>query len=37
MGHVGRTEEHLKMVPAKMDNYTLVVVDDIDSQVARIQ
>jgi len=37
MGHVGRTEERLKMVPAKVGNYTLVVVDDIDSQVARIQ
>jgi len=33
----GRTRERLEMVPAKPGNYTLVVVDEIDSQIARIE
>jgi len=34
----GRTGEHLEMVPAKVGNYTLVVVvDETDSRIARIE
>jgi len=34
MGHGGRTGERLEMVAAKADNFTLVVVDEIDSWVS---
>jgi len=37
MGHGGRTGDRLEMVPAKAGNYTLVVVDEIDLRVARIE
>jgi len=37
MGQGGRTEEHLEMVAAKVGNDTLLVVDEIDSRVARIE
>ena len=33
----GRTGENLEMVAAKAGNYTVVVVDEIDSLVARIE
>jgi len=37
MGRGGRTGERLEMVPGEVGNYTLVVVDEIGSWVARIE
>jgi len=32
----GRTRERLEMVAPKVDNYTMVIVDEVDSPVAQI-